>query len=159
MDVLDDSELRTAVEVAVRDRRCAAIVSEDLYDAYPALTRAAPTKAGVAKLLLEMLDLPPVTPLDPVEHACPYVKFYMMGVGAAGMTLHEITSFAGIGIAIVDVSKGRIKFNYTLSSGPGVEMRRAFMLDYYDRLGRQLEAAGLQVERRQAVEATPRPRH
>ena len=59
-----------------------------------------------------------VTPLDPVEHACPYVKFYMMGVGAAGMTLHEITSFAGIGIAIVDVSKGRIKFNGAKHGAP-----------------------------------------
>ena len=159
MSGLDDSELRTAVEAAMRDRRSAAIVSDDLYDVYPALTRATPTKAGVAKLLLEMLDLPPVTPLDPVEHACPYVKFCTMGAGAAGVTLHEITSFAGIGTAAVDVAKGRIKFNYTLSPGPGVEMRRAFMLDYYDRLGRDLEAAGLQVERRQAVEAAPRPRH
>jgi hypothetical protein len=126
--------------------------SPGLYQAHPDLPQpGTPDEIGV--LMEKVLGLPPVLLQDPINDDAHYVR--LSQVNADLTELNETTVYAGIGAAFITVTKGLVRFNYFAHGGPGYESRRAFMLDYYDRIAQSMEKKGLQVER--SMEPTAKP--
>lgn len=136
-------------------------VSEDLTTLHPgardlveSLSEAEGKSARSAVPLLDYLDgLPPITPDDPTSTEGAYVKI----VFHEGAKLVKTSLLVGVGYNTVIARPGVVHFSWYAYPGAGYEKRRAYMLDAYDRLGRDLELAGVKTVRCHQASGPARP--